>query len=183
MSSSSELAQPFAERPQPISEFFEDTVQRLLHDNLDYVVSDTWESANVEALHVIDKRPIPGAHLQFHYVYELFDTKDEVSRNQTRKLGLVIANVMLEPPAPLTSRLQTTRHYFASDQGSGFIARHDTAPGQRFVHMLDGDVEDPRELDDPLDARETHTLKQDIARVRAGIPVKPFSNFIDPIIL
>lgn len=184
--SSSDIARPFAGAPQAVAEYFSDAVQRLMHDNLDYLVSASWDHDSFEALHLIDAHPVPRKPLRYHYVYESFNARDESTRLPTRKMGLVVTRVPWEvynpTDAPRPSRSNTSRYYSTSDQESGFVVRRHKAPGVQVTHILEGFVEDAAEVDDPLDTPAVRTLKEDIARLRIATPLRPASNLINQVV-
>lgn len=178
----SEITKPFIEASQDLSEFFRGSVERLLHENLDYVVSDAWDGKSIEVLHIIDEFPIPGERLRYHYAYHAFD-----STMPRATLGLVAAHPRIlqrslranhEGFRPWAFRKNSRRHYFDTGQGLGIVACHYETRGVLATEPLEGRVEDPHQINDPLDNLQIRTLKVDVEALRRGTPVKPLSSLI-----
>lgn len=158
--------------PKPISEFFTGAVQRLMQDNLDYVLSGSWGSRNIEALSLIDPSPVPGEYIRYHHVYELFDTRDVATGFPLQHYGLIIAR----------RRRNVSDHYFGPEHGGAIVEDHIFTTGVGYLRnreILEGEVEDPAILDDPLDSPEVQLLKADIANLQRSNPVRPETNLIN----
>lgn len=189
MSNPPEILQAIAaDKPQAVSEFFASAVQQLLEDQLDHVVSTSFGTKNVQVLHLIDAHPPGGEPLRYHYAYESFDTKDPTaSGTPTVRYGIVVANTGLTIPGeahiPQTARGSTTRHYHY-DPGHRLdaVTREETAPGQRYVRLLEDFVMRPGRLEDASDERTTRMLKEDITRLLTSTPVHARSSLLNQIV-
>ena len=180
--SKSEIIKPFAEGPVPLPVFFQDSVRRLIHDNLDFANASSAGSRSVESVAFIDEFPIRGEPIRYHYAYELTD-----SRRGLNVLGLVLDRPRLmlhtqftspthESFRPWAQRVNSHRHYFDTCQGLGIVAHHYQVPPNQVHEPLEGQVEDPKRIDDPLDDIKIKTLKADIDALRRAQPIKPLTN-------
>lgn len=181
--SSSEIIDPFPKEPVDISEFFISSVRRLMHDNLDFVVTDSWGTKSMENLYLIDRNPAPGL-LRYHYLYESTDTSTGVN-----EVGMYVETPHLPERTKYThpgepyyrywaQRKGSSRHYRDTNQGLGVVAMTYKVPGQLFLDPLEGKIEDPVRIDDPLDPLKVHTLKADIEAMKSATPIKPRVNLI-----
>ncbi len=156
--------------PVSISEFFHDTVQRLIHDNLDFVLSRTLgDQRNVEVLHLIDANLQPSTPLNYHLVYESFDTT-----RQIKTCGILIANPWTRPRVPGQPRSEMkseSRHYF--DGGEELVVREDIRRGTTKYEFLQGATIFPGDATNPQDERALLDLHQDLYRVRWGDRIRP----------
>jgi hypothetical protein len=184
MPSPSERQLSHVEQPVDLATFFQDSVQRLLSDNLDYVTTDAWDSKSLQSAAFIDANPVPGKPLKYHYAYEMTDT----SRGLT-VLGLLLEEPRLFIPSkfcdwknggwePWAQRRGSRRHYYDTGQGLGIVALQAKVPGLERTEALEGRVEEPYLEDDPLDSPRVKTLKADIEALRQARPVKPLTNLV-----
>lgn len=150
-------------------EFFRASVQRLLHDNLDFVLSDSiGPRRNVEVLHLIDQNPQPGTTIDLHIVYEAFD-----AIRQIRTHGIYLANPW--PRQIFRKRPEETaresRHYFESSED--LVVRQDSRMLTPKGHgLLRGLPVEPLEVTELADAVDLLDLREDIERINSSTPVK-----------
>lgn len=149
---------------ETVADFFRGSVQRLLQDNLDYVLSGSLGGRrNVETLQLIDPEPQPGVKLDYHCVYTSFDSVRQITTH-----GLYIANPWRRQtyePA------KESRHYF--DGGNDLVVREDTHRQSRHFEFMRGYEVDPEEITDPELAALFAGLHDDIANIWRSQPIKP----------
>ncbi len=166
----------------PLPVFFQNSVRRIMKDGLDFVLARSDGTRNIESLALIDEFPIPGERIRYHFAYEMTD-----SRRGLTVLGLVLDRPRLLLPTkythpkeggykPWAQRRNSRRHYFETGQGLGILAHHYTAGPLHDREPLEGQIEDPHRIDDPLDGNKVRTLKADIDALRRAKPVKPLTD-------
>lgn len=160
-------------KPQLIADFFEATVQRMLHDNVEYLLSSAWGNKSVEVLHLLSPPSDTEGRgrIGYHYLYESFDSDD-----QSRTHGMVIANPVIKIPDPIYPPPEQTRRQY-STHGPDSILRRDKVRRRTifslkiygFVDTLD----DPEAQEHDLVIRE---LKEDLLKINRAEPIRPASN-------
>lgn len=158
-----------------VSDFFIDSVERLLQDNLESVLSDSWDGQSVQVLHLIDPKPPGGEPLRYHYVYEQFD-----SGRHTSTHGILIAR----PYAMMGDHIAIgdSRHYF--EQGRGLVVRRDRSRrGNGSDYEFLKGTDDPAVEDDPSGQLLLNDLHNDVLRMEHSQPLRPMSNLFRNFIL
>ena len=158
--------------PRSVSEFFADTVQRLLHVNIEYVLNSSLAGLDVQVLHMIDANPPPRQRLGYHYVYMTSGSTRGVTNH-----GIFIDKPVLRPAhqGENLPKHGDSRHYF--DVGNGVLVRQDKVWGQQRFEFLGGSDElDPLRADDAEVAAALEDLHGDLANIGVGTPLRPMTN-------
>lgn len=137
-----------------------------MHDNVDLLMSASLSPRqNVEVLHLIDCQLQPGVRLDYHCVYESFD-----SVRQTATYGIFLANPWKRneyEPRP------ESRHYFTG--GKELIVVEDSRNSGREFEFLQGGLTDAAETRGAEYAKQVSAFEADLCRVQHGTPIKPMS--------
>lgn len=153
---------------ETVADLFHETVQRLLHDNVEFLLSASLgHRRNVEVLHLIDAQPQTRVRLGYHCVYEAFD-----SVRQATTHGIFIANPWTRPRY---EPRQESRHYF--DGGRQLVVREDNRAEREF-EFLRGSTR-LEDIDEPEDANALTEFFNDLDRIQASQPIKPMSLKFD----
>jgi hypothetical protein len=181
--SASESLPRFTEEPVPVFEYFQANVRRLLHDNLDIIRSLALDShekqESVEFISLIDPEPLRGEPIQYHDIWESFVPRHPQSRRPDTTFSVHLSKVAWEAPERSLRELRPARKhsyrtYTASESDGGIVIveHRDTSFGHpRVRKILEGTVEDPRAIGDPLDSPGIALLKQDFERLKRSTPV------------
>ncbi len=155
---------------QTINEFFQETIESLLHENLELVISSAPDARrNSEVLHVLESNPRPRVPLEYNYVYHTVDTTTQTSRH-----GIYLAKHPSIRPHRRAFFDQDSRHYFA-DQDS-VIVRVDTVDTMDLYEFLRGQALSPSQVVDPEVAALIADFRKDLSTIQNGKFVKPLSN-------
>jgi hypothetical protein len=153
--------------PVGIRDFFENLVQRLIQDNLEFVATASDSNRSIQVLHLIPAVQRTGYRADYHQVYESFD-----SYRQEYSYGAVIANPPIRAPfRDYYSPEGTARHYRTeSNQG---VRRQDLAPGRTiFTPLIEGYIEHASKIRDPAEDSILRELKVDALLLKSAMPIR-----------
>ncbi len=190
MSVTPELPDQLPNPSTTVSEFFRITVRQLLEYNIEFVLSSTYDHRrNVQSLALVDKPPVDeepdrrpprGVPIDYHFVYESYDTERQVTTS-----GIYIAKPRLRrKQGENLPKWGDSRHYFDAKNGRITIVRRDTISDHyhpdNVIEFIDGEsAVDPQQVRGFKAATTLNELLRDIDIIHSCVPVRPMTNLFD----